>query len=126
MMTVPWPACATAAVGNSASPPAKAAVTARETVSLFMTRPFDPYQRVRPDCGSSYVLRQPDCHPASGTDGRGQQRIARRLHGARAACRIAMLELLGLEFRDIGSERRIVVAKVAELSRIMLVDFGLD
>src|SRR6478672_3536647 len=127
MMIVPCPACATAMVGYAAREPANAAIKARDTVGLFMTRPFNnQYQRASTARGSSYALGQADSYPAAGTDRRSQQRVAKGLGRARLSCRIPMLQLFGLELGDIAGEFGVFVAELAQLFRIMFVDLGLD
>ena len=49
-----------------------------------------------------------------------------RLGRASLASGIAMLELLGAEFLDIGGEFGVVVTQLVELAAVMAVDFGLD
>src|SRR6476646_8109950 len=79
-----------------------------------------------PPGGSSYALRQADCHPAAGTDRRSQERIAGRRGRSRLASRIAMLELVGAKFGDVGGELRVVLPELVELAGIMTIDLGLD
>src|SRR6476659_3577306 len=77
-----------------------------------------------PPGGSSYALRQADCHPAAGTDRRSQERVAGRGGRSRLASRIAMLELVGAKFGDIGGEFRVVLPELVELAGIMAINLG--
>src|SRR5947208_2950920 len=120
--------CAVAGAGSTTKPPAAAAVAARVIISrvIVLTRPFHGNQRARPASSSSYPLRQPDGHPAPGTDRRDQQRIAQGVRCASVTGAVAMLELVGTEIGDIGRELGVIIAKLLDLAAIMMVDFRFD
>src|SRR5688500_804598 len=108
--------CAVAAAGNSVSAPAPTAAAPKIIVNLLMFVLPRPKRPNAPDC-SSNPLRQSDRHPATGTDRRSQQRVARSGGSARHARDIPVLELLRAKLGDVGGELGIVVVKLVELAR---------
>src|SRR6185437_7175242 len=70
----------------------------------------------------SYPLAQPDRRAAPGADDRREQPVARRLLRLAGECRVAVLDLLAAESLDRVAQRRLVVAQLGDLARVVRVD----
>src|SRR5688572_21800193 len=107
--------CAEAGAESVARPPARAAVAASGRISFVMSNDIlsSPYSgRIQGEVPSksSDSLRQADRQPACGTDRRGQHGIAESLASAGLARGVAVFELLGAEFGDVGGKLRVFAA----------------
>src|SRR5687768_2134032 len=120
-------ACAKLDTGMARPPANRLAAPAAISVSLVISSSsFQQLKRASRLVGSSYALRQFDCHPASGTDCRCQQRVADGIGCAGGTGAIAVLQLLGAELGDVGRKFGVLFTQLGELALIMFVDLRFD
>src|SRR5687767_3141450 len=95
---------AAAGLSSAATPETITAAPAsmKLILGIIVYASFPALKRARPGRGSSNSFRKSDCHPATRTDRRRQERIAECPCRARFSRAVPMLHFLGAELGDVG------------------------